>query len=171
MEEKIVLGGGCFWCMEAVFQLVPGVISVISGYTGGTSENANYRAVCSGNSGHIEVVEVTFDPGKLHLQKLLAIFFKTHDPTSQDKQGADTGEQYRSAIFYHSVEQLKEISLFLETVIQEKIFEKPVVTEVKPLDIFYKAEEYHQNYYNQHSGEGYCQAVINPKLRKLEQIL
>jgi peptide-methionine (S)-S-oxide reductase len=171
MSEKIVLGGGCFWCMEAVFQLVPGVESVVSGYTGGSAQTANYRAVCRGDSGHIEVVEITFDPEKLHLQKILAIFFKTHDPTSLDKQGADTGEQYRSSIFYSSPEQLEEINHFLTTIQVERVFEKPVVTEVKPLDIFYKAEEYHQNYYNQHSAEGYCQAVINPKLRKLEQIL
>ncbi len=165
--EIAVLAGGCFWCTEAVFQRLEGVERVISGYTGGTIKNPAYREITTGRTGHAEAIQIEFDSNQITYKELLEIFFATHDPTTLNQQGADRGTQYRSAIFYNNENQ-KEIA---ETVIKEieaqKIFDNPIVTEITALGPFYNAEDYHQNYYNQNSDQGYCQFVINPKLNKL----
>ncbi len=164
--ETASLAGGCFWCLEAVYQEVPGVERVVSGYAGGQIEDPTYRQVCSGTTGHAEVVQVTFDPEVVSYRRLLEIFFTIHDPTTLNRQGADTGTQYRSAIFFHSPEQeaiARELIAELEA---ERVFDDPIVTEVAPLDTFYPAERYHQDYYRQNSRQPYCQVVIRPKLSK-----
>ncbi len=158
-------GGGCFWCTEAVFQRLEGVSHVESGYTGGQVKNPTYREVCNGNTGHAEVIKVTYDPKVLSYGDLLRIHLTTHDPTTLNRQGYDQGTQYRSVIYYQTEEE--------QTIAQEVIadmadyFDDPIVTEVSPLGAYYEAEGYHQNYYNENSNQGYCQAVINPKLSKL----
>ncbi|HQQ12949.1 MAG TPA: peptide-methionine (S)-S-oxide reductase MsrA [Bacteroidales bacterium] len=168
--QKITLGAGCFWCVEAVFQRVKGVISIESGYSGGKISNPTYREVTSGLTGHAEVVQVTFDPDQVSLLKILEIFWKTHDPTTLNRQGADVGTQYRSVIFYHNDDQ-KQISQALRKKLnEERIWDNPVVTEISPFVSFYKAEQYHQNYFNQNSSQAYCQFVIVPKLKKFEQL-
>lgn len=163
-------GEGCFWCTEAVFQRLNGVIKVESGYSGGTVPNPTYEAVCTGKTGHAEVSQITFDPSVISFKELLYVFFKTHDPTTLNRQGADVGTQYRSVIFYHDDEQ-KKIS---ESVKQEleaaKIWDQPIVTEISPFKKFYKAEDYHQNYYNNNSNQPYCSFVITPKLEKFEKV-
>lgn len=160
------LGGGCFWCMEAVFERVPGVLSVTSGFAGGTTENPTYRDVCSETTGHAEVTEIVFDPARVTYAKLLEIFWQAHDPTTLNRQGADEGTSYRSIILYRDEKQklLAEKSR-LEA---QKNFHDPIVTQIVPLKRFYKAEDYHQQYYDQNSQAGYCQVVIAPKLKKLE---
>jgi len=170
MAEKTLseatLGGGCFWCTEAVFQRVRGVEKVISGYSGGTVPGKpTYREICSGRTGHAEVVRILFDPALITYRDLLLIFMGTHDPTTLNRQGADVGTQYRSVIFYHDTTQ-QEVA---EKTLGElgEYFEDPIVTEVSPLTNFFEAEEDHQNFYNSHSTQGYCQYVINPKLQKL----
>ncbi len=168
-KEKITLGGGCFWCMEAVFQMLRGVESVMSGYTGGAMPNPTYEQVCGGATGHAEAVKVEFDPSIIRLNDLLAVFFTTHDPTTPNRQGHDIGTQYRSAIFYSSEEQKKTINAFIEKLNEEKTFSAPIVTQVEPASIFYPAEQYHQNYYANNPEQAYCQAVINPKLGKLRK--
>ncbi len=167
--EKIVLGGGCFWCTEAVFQYVDGVVDVTPGYAGGTSDDPTYREVCRGGTGHAEVIQVEYDPGTVSLEKLLEVFFSTHDPTTVDRQGNDVGSQYRSIVLYNSEEQGARVEEFLARIGPE--YDRPVVTEVKPLDAFYPAEEYHRNYYSKNPNQGYCQVVIAPKLAKLESKL
>jgi peptide-methionine (S)-S-oxide reductase len=169
MSNAIIFGGGCFWCMEAVFQMLRGVTSVTSGYMGGAKPHPTYDEVSSGTSGHAEVVRVTFDPEIVSLRDLLAVFFTTHDPTSLNRQGNDAGTQYRSSIFYTSSEQEKIIRDYTAELTQEGVFKKPIVTEIVSATDFYKAEDYHQNYYKNNSEMGYCQAVINPKLAKLRQ--
>jgi peptide-methionine (S)-S-oxide reductase len=161
------LGGGCFWCMEAVFERLPGVISVTSGYAGGTTENPTYRDVCSETTGHAEVTEIEFDPGKISYDKLLEVFWQAHDPTTINRQGADEGTSYRSIILYRDKKQqlLAEKSK-LEA---QKNFRDPIVTEIVPLKKFYKAEDYHQEYFDNNSNAPYCQVVIAPKLEKLEK--
>jgi peptide-methionine (S)-S-oxide reductase len=161
------LGGGCFWCMEAVFERLPGVISVTSGYAGGTTENPTYRDVCSETTGHAEVTEIEFDPAKISYDQLLNVFWQAHDPTTLNRQGADEGTSYRSIILYRDKKQqlLAEKSK-LEA---QKNFSNPIVTEIVPLKKFYKAEDYHQEYYDNNSSQGYCQVVIAPKLEKLEK--
>lgn len=167
--ETATLGGGCFWCVEAVFEMLKGVTKVVSGYTGGHVENPTYQQVCSGTTGHAEVVQVAFDPRIISFHDILVVFFATHDPTTLNRQGADVGTQYRSAIFYQSAEQ-KRIA---EDVIREQNAEpsrsKPIVTEVVPLSVFYAAEDYHQGYFRAHPGQGYCQAVIDPKVSKVKK--
>ncbi len=158
--EVIVLGGGCFWCVEAVYQQVIGVLSVEPGYAGGTVINPSYEQVCGGKTGHIEVAKITYDSALLSLNTLLAIFWKTHDPTSFDRQGNDVGSQYRSVIFYTTENQKKEAE-------KEKQAIVGAVTEIRPLEVFYPAEAYHRDYYERHKNEPYCQLVIAPKLRKL----
>lgn len=165
--ERIILGGGCFWCIEAGFRLIRGVDSAVSGYAGGRAEDANYHAVSTGKTGHIEVVAVTFDPKVLTLVDVLDLFWALHNPTTPNQQGADIGPQYQSAIFYEDAEQLGTIEHSIEQV--QQLWSEPIVTEVKPLERFYPAEEYHQDYYNQNSTQGYCQVVINPKLIKLKE--
>lgn len=168
--QQITLGAGCFWCVEAVFQRIKGVISVESGYSGGNISNPTYREVTSGLTGHAEVVQVTFDPNQVNLLKILEIFWKTHDPTTLNRQGADIGTQYRSVIFYHNDEQKNTALALRKKLNEEHIWDTPVVTEISPFVSFYKAEQYHQNYYNQNSSQAYCQFVIVPKLKKFEQL-
>ena len=161
------LGGGCFWCMEAVFERLPGVIAVTSGFAGGTTENPTYRQVCSETTGHAEVTEIEFDPAKISYARVLEVFWQAHDPTTLNRQGADEGTSYRSIILYRDERQklLAEKSK-LEA---QKNFRDPIVTEIVPLKKFYPAEDYHQQYYDQNSSQGYCRVVIEPKLEKLEK--
>jgi peptide-methionine (S)-S-oxide reductase len=165
--QTATLAGGCFWCIEAVYLEVEGVESVVSGYTGGQKVNPTYEQVCAGTTGHAEAVEIKFNPDKISYKELLEIFFVIHDPTTLNRQGNDIGTQYRSAIYYHSPEQ-KTIA---EQVMKEaqKQWEDPIVTELTPAPVFYKAEDYHQNYYNLHPNQGYCAVVINPKLAKFRK--
>ncbi len=162
--ETATLGGGCFWCLEAVYQEVPGVDEVVSGYAGGHVENPTYRQVCSEETGHAEVVQVHFDPETIPYRRVLEIFFTIHDPTQLNRQGADTGNQYRSIILTHSDEQRRVADEVVEEM--EGVFSDPVVTEIEPLDTFYPAEGYHQDYYRQNRAQPYCQVVIEPKLAK-----
>ncbi len=162
-----VLAGGCFWCTEAVFQRLTGVQSVISGYTGGTIKNPAYREITTGRTGHAEAIQITYDPSQISFTTLLEVFFATHDPTTLNQQGADKGTQYRSAIFYADAQQKATAEQFIAALTEAKVFEQPIVTEITELGAFYNAEDYHQNYYNQHSDQGYCQFVIQPKLSKL----
>ena len=161
------LGGGCFWCMEAVFERLPGVISVTSGFAGGTTPNPTYEQVCTESTGHAEVTEIKFDPAKISYGKLLDVFWQAHDPTTLNRQGADTGTQYRSIILYRNDEQ-KKIAEESKTEAQ-KNFKHAIVTEIVPLKQFYPAETYHQQYFDNHSNAPYCQVVIAPKLHKLEK--
>lgn len=163
--SKAVLGGGCFWCIEAVFEKVDGVVSAVSGYAGGHLEDPTYKEVSSGRSGHIEVVEILFDPQLITYEEILKLFFKAHDPTSLNRQGADVGTQYRSAILYTSEDQ----RIKAEQAVQEasKNYEDPIVTEIEPLEKFYKAEDYHQDYFRNNPQAAYCRFVISPKLKKL----
>ena len=167
--EVATFGGGCFWCLEAVFQALKGVSHVESGYTGGQVVNPSYRQVCSGQTGHAEVVQITFDPEVITFHDLLDVFFATHNPTTLNRQGADVGTQYRSAIFYHNEEQANRARQRISDLDQEKIWDAPLVTEVVPLEKFYRAEDYHQNYFQTNPAQGYCQAVINPKVAKLRK--
>jgi len=166
-SEKITLGGGCFWCVEAVFQRIEGVISVISGYAGGTTENPSYQQICTGNTGHAEVIKVGFEPEKITLAEILDIFWQAHDPTTLNRQGNDVGTQYRSVIFYEN-EQQREIAEKSKTEAAAK-YRDPIVTEISPLPKFYPAEGYHQNYFNDNPWQPYCQFVIKPKVSKLEK--
>ena len=165
-RETATLAGGCFWCLEAVYQEVPGVETVVSGYAGGHVESPSYRQVCGGGTGHAEVVQVSFDPEVVSYRRLLEIFFTIHDPTTLDRQGADSGTQYRSAIFFSSPEQEATARELIAELEAEEAFDDPIVTEVAPLGTFYPAERYHQDYYRQNSGQPYCQVVIRPKLAK-----
>ncbi len=164
--EKATLAAGCFWCVEAVFQRLKGVESVIPGYTGGKTPNPTYDQVCGGNTGHAEAAQITFDPKKLTFEKLLDTFWKAHDPTSLNRQEADVGEQYRSAIFYHDEKQKKIAEKSKEK--EQKLFDKQIVTEIVPLKKFYEAEDYHKNYYNRNKLNPYCLLIIRPKLKKLK---
>jgi len=161
------LGGGCFWCLEAVYQDLKGVERVVSGYSGGTVANPSYEDVCTGRTGHAEVVQVTFDPATLSYRDLLQVFFAIHDPTTLNRQGADVGTQYRSAIFYHSPEQKAAAEQVIADLTRQKIFDDPIVTEVAPLTVFYGAEDYHQGYYRANPEQAYCRATIAPKVAKL----
>jgi peptide-methionine (S)-S-oxide reductase len=165
--ETIVLGGGCFWCTEAVFQRVEGVSSVVSGYAGGHVANPSYEQVSAGNTGHAEVDQITFDPKVISLHDILEIFFTTHDPTTPGRQGNDVGPQYRSIVLYSDQKQKQAAEDIIKEI--QDLWPHPIITEIKPLDKFYQAEEYHQNYFNKNPTQGYCQVVINPKLAKLRQ--
>lgn len=169
-QETITLGAGCFWCTEAVFQRLKGVIKVESGYSGGKISNPTYKEVVSGLTGHAEVIQVTFDPTMISLERILEVFWKTHDPTTLNRQGADVGTQYRSAIFYHDEIQLNTATRLKQLLNSEKIWDKPIVTEITKFEKFYKAEDYHQNYFNNNPNQGYCQFVIVPKLEKFEKL-
>ncbi len=164
--ETATVANGCFWCTEAIFQLLNGVESVTSGYTGGTLKNPTYNEVITGRTGHAEAIQIKFDTSKISFIEILEVFFSTHDPTTLNKQGYDVGTQYRSAIFYNSETQKKEAEEFIKVLSEAKVFENQIVTEVTKLDVFYIAENYHQNYYNNNKTQGYCVAVINPKLEK-----
>ncbi len=167
--EKITLGGGCFWCLEAAFEMLDGVSEVVSGYAGGDTENPSYRDVCSGETGHAEVVQISFDPEKISLVNLLEVFFTIHDPTTLNRQGMDAGTQYRSVIFYHNAAQQQTASEIISGLEKLRVFRNPIVTEIQPLSIFYPAEEYHQNYFANNPNEGYCQFTIVPKLQKMKK--
>lgn len=168
-EETAVFGGGCFWCTEAVFQRLTGVTHVESGYMGGRADQATYRQVSNGDTGHVEVVRVTFDPGQIGYRDLLDVFFAVHDPTTLNRQGNDTGEQYRSVIFYHNEEQRQVAENAIAELTAAQAFPEPIVTAVEPAEEFHPAEAYHQNYYNENSRQPYCMFVISPKLAKLEK--
>ena len=160
-------GGGCFWCIEAVFRRLPGVESVVSGYAGGRTENPTYHAICTGTTGHAEVARIEFDPAKISYAQLLGVFWQAHDPTTLNRQGHDAGTQYRSIILYHNPEQQALAEQSKRTAQAE--FRDPIVTEIVPLKKFYPAEDHHQEYYEENAGAAYCQVVIAPKLRKLER--
>jgi peptide-methionine (S)-S-oxide reductase len=167
--ELATLAGGCFWCLEAVYINVRGVEKVESGYTGGRVPNPSYELVCSGMSGHAEVVQITYSPEQISYRELLEIFFTIHDPTTLNRQGPDSGTQYRSAIFYHSPEQRAEAEAMIRQLEGEKVFPGPIVTEVAPLTEFYPAEEYHRDYYARNPNQGYCRAVVSPKVSKMRK--
>lgn len=166
---QATFGGGCFWCTEAIFQDVIGVEKVVSGYAGGHVDNPSYREVCNGTTGHAEVIQVTYDPAIINYEDLLMIFFKTHDPTTLNRQGADVGTQYRSIIFYHDETQKEAAQRTKEILNRSGEFHSPIVTEIVPYDRFYTAEGYHQEYYNNNPYQPYCMAVIDPKIRKFRK--
>ncbi|GJL54956.1 MAG: peptide methionine sulfoxide reductase MsrA [Nitrospirales bacterium] len=168
-KEVTTLGAGCFWCLEAAYDQLKGVESVESGYMGGQVQNPTYEAVCMGNTGHAEVVQVTFEPSVISYREILEIFFAIHDPTTLNRQGNDTGTQYRSSIFYHSPEQKTVAEDVIATFTKDNIFTQPIVTEVAPADTFYIAEEYHQEYFVRNPSQPYCAYLINPKVAKFRQ--
>lgn len=165
--EIATLGGGCFWCVEAVYQELRGVLKVESGYSGGRISDPTYREVCSGMTGHAEVVQVIFDPAQLSFADVLRVFFTVHDPTTLNRQGNDVGTQYRSVIYYHS-EQQRETAEAIKTEAAEA-WDNPIVTEISAAEKFYKAEDYHQNYYRENPNQGYCSFIITPKLKKFRE--
>lgn len=167
--ETITFGSGCFWCTEAIFQQVKGVEKVVSGYSGGHVVNPTYEQVCEKNTGHAEVCQLTFDPSQVSVDELLEIFWQTHDPTTLNQQGNDVGPQYRSVVFYHNEMQKQRAEYFLKELSKSGAFEKPIVTTIEPYKNFYKAENYHQNYYNQNGSQPYCYFVIRPKVEKFEK--
>ncbi len=164
--EQATLAGGCFWCLEAVYQDLKGVEKVESGYAGGSVPNPTYREVCDGTTGHAEVVQVTYDPSVISYRDLLDVFFTIHDPTTLNRQGADVGTQYRSAIFYHTNEQRAEAQQAIADLSQAKVWDAPIVTQIVPLDTFYRAEDYHQNYFKDNPTQPYCRVVVAPKVAK-----
>ncbi len=166
--EKATLGGGCFWCVEAVYQNLKGVKQVISGYSGGMTENPTYSQICTGTTGHAEVVQISFDPAVISFDSILYVFWRTHDPTTLNRQGADVGTQYRSAIFYHNEIQKIIAKRSKQETEASKLWTDPLVTEIVPLTTFYQAEEYHQNYYLNNPYQPYCLMIINPKVKKFK---
>jgi peptide-methionine (S)-S-oxide reductase len=168
--EKATLGGGCFWCTEAVYLQLKGVTDVKPGYSGGHVKNPAYREVCNGTTGHAEVVQVTFDPEQVSFSEILEVFFKTHDPTTLNRQGNDVGTQYRSAVFYHSDEQKEIAEKIIVQFENEKVYNDPIVTEITAFDTFYPAEDYHINYFARNKNQPYCQFVVAPKVEKFEKI-
>ncbi len=168
-NQSIVLGGGCFWCTEAVFKMLKGVISVKSGYAGGTTKNPTYQQVSNGNTEHAEVIKIEYEPEIISFETLLTVFFATHDPTTKNRQGDDVGEQYRSIILYTIQEQKKDSEKFIEQLNKSNEKGDPIVTEIKALDKFYPAEDYHKNYYENNVNQSYCQVIISPKLRKVQE--
>lgn len=169
--EKIILAGGCFWCTEAVFTDIPGVISVVSGFSGGQIKNPAYREVCQGRTGHAECIELTYNPQDLPLDEILTLFFKTHDPTTLNRQGHDVGSHYRSAVFYTTEQQKQTIDNYLDMLRLQKEFDRPIVTQVEAFQAFYPAEIEHQEYYKNNPYQPYCQFVIKPKLDKKTEYL
>ena len=167
-KEVATLAGGCFWCLEAVFEELEGVQKVESGFAGGDDE-ASYKEVCAGETGHAEVVQITFDPVAISYADLLTVFFGVHDPTTLNRQGADVGTQYRSAVFFHDDSQKAVAEKAIATLTEEQIWPNPVVTEIAPFDKFFRAEDHHQDYYRNNKNQGYCQVVINPKLDKFRK--
>jgi len=170
MTDTMVLGGGCFWCVEVQFQQLKGVLSVRSGYAGGASPNPTYKEVCTGTTGHAEVIEVSFDTSLISPDEILAAFWQSHDPTQLNRQGNDVGTQYRSVIFYRNEAQRDLAESYKKKLNDEKVYDREVVTEIVPLNTFYVAENYHQNYYNDNASQGYCQFVIAPKLEKFRKV-
>jgi len=167
--DTATFAGGCFWCTEAVFQQLDGVLNVKPGYTGGQIKNPSYKEVCTGRTGHAEGTQIVFDPSKISYAELLEVFFKTHDPTTLNRQGADVGTQYRSAIFYHNQEQRKLAEQVKTELNANRAYDAPIVTEISPAEVFYFAEDYHVNYFNRNKDQSYCQYVIQPKLDKFEK--
>jgi peptide-methionine (S)-S-oxide reductase len=168
-KEVATLGGGCFWCLEPIFDDLKGVEDVVSGYSGGEVRNPTYRQVCNGDTGHAEVVQVVFDPAVVSFREILEVFFTIHDPTTLNRQGADVGTQYRSAIFYHTPEQQATARQVIDELNAARIWGKPIVTEVTPFEVFYPAEDYHQEYFERNGGQPYCQLVIAPKVAKFRK--
>ena len=168
--QTATFGSGCFWCTEAIFERVNGVVSVISGYSGGTVEDPTYKEVCDGTTGHAECTQITFDSSVVSYDELLEIFWKTHDPTTLNRQGNDVGTQYRSVIFYHNDEQKQKAEFYKNKLTDENIWDKPIVTEITKFEKFYPAEDYHQEYYDNNPNQGYCSFVITPKVEKFEKI-
>lgn len=168
--QVATFGSGCFWCTEALFQDVEGVEKVESGYMGGTVKNPTYKEVCSGLTGHAEVIQLTYNPKKVSFDELLEIFWKTHDPTTLNQQGADVGTQYRSVVFYHTHEQKQLAEQYKKKLTDARIFDQPIVTEITPALVFYKAEDYHQNYFNLNGNAPYCAHVIQPKVEKFKKV-
>jgi peptide-methionine (S)-S-oxide reductase len=169
MSQIATLGGGCFWCTEAVFKEMKGVEKVESGYSGGTVANPSYEQVCTGRTGHAEVVQITYDPTTISYQEILGIFFTVHDPTTLNRQGGDSGTQYRSVIFYHNVEQKMAAEQVIREVTGAGIWDGPIVTQLEPFRAFYKAEDYHQDYFKNNPGQPYCRMIIAPKVRKFRE--
>ena len=169
MTQTAVLGGGCFWCVEAAFNQLQGVQSVVSGYMGGRVPNPSYEQVCSGKTGHVEVAEITFDPAVISYEDLLEVFFTVHDPTTLNRQGNDVGEQYRSVIFYRDEEQHMTAKKVLAELTKKRVFADPIVTTVEPASMFYTAEQYHQNYLANNPYQPYCIAVVSPKVKKIRE--
>ena len=167
--ETTTLGGGCFWCLEAVYQEMEGVASVESGYMGGPLPNPSYHDVCTGRTGHIEVVQVRFDPARTSFREILEVFFAIHDPTTRDRQGNDIGTQYRSAIFYHDERQRSAAEEIIGELDRDQVFGAPIVTDLRPAETFYKAEDYHQEYFRNNPQQPYCAYVVAPKVRKFRQ--
>jgi len=168
--DTATFAAGCFWCVEAVFQRLEGVDTVVSGYTGGSVKNPSYKEVCNGTTGHAEACRIIYDSSKIDYPQLLQVFFKTHDPTQLNQQGNDVGTQYRSAIFYHNDIQKQQALQVIKQLNEEKVYDQPIVTEVSPAAVFYSAEDYHQNYYNLNSDQMYCRFVIQPKLEKFNKV-
>lgn len=169
-KEIATFGSGCFWCTEAVFTKLKGVESVTAGYTGGSTENPTYEEVCSGETGHAEVTQIAYDPDTISFSDLLEVFWKTHDPTTLNRQGNDIGTQYRSAIFYHNEEQRILAEEYKEKLLTSGVFEHPIVTEITKMEIFYPAENYHQDYYENNKSQPYCSFVITPKVKKFREV-
>ncbi|MBN2304893.1 MAG: peptide-methionine (S)-S-oxide reductase MsrA [Anaerolineae bacterium] len=167
--EIATLGGGCFWCLEAIYDQLKGVSAVVSGYAGGHVTKPTYKQVCAGTTGHAEVVQITFDPAAVTFKEILEVFFTIHDPTTPNRQGADVGTQYRSAIFYHSPEQKVTAGQVIAEITSAGIWNDPIVTEIAPLETFYPAEDYHQEYYERNPQQGYCRVVIEPKVAKFRK--
>lgn len=168
--DTATFGAGCFWCVEAQFQLLDGVISVVSGYSGGTVKNPSYDMVCTGRTGHAEVCQIVFDTTKITYDEMLAAFWQCHDPTQLNRQGNDVGTQYRSVIYYHNEEQKKRAEHYKNEMNSKNTWGAPIVTEISPFTVFYKAEGYHQNYYNENKQQGYCQFVVRPKVEKFKEV-
>jgi peptide-methionine (S)-S-oxide reductase len=168
--DTATFGTGCFWCTEAIFQQLEGVIKVTSGYSGGKVDNPTYKQVCSGTTGHAECLNIIYDPAKISFDELLEVFWQTHDPTTLNRQGNDIGTQYRSVVFYHNEEQKQKAEKYKAELNKSGAWDNPVVTTLEPMTKFYPAEDYHQNYYNENTGQGYCQFVIRPKLEKFQKV-
>ena len=169
-RDTATFGSGCFWCTEAVFQQIKGVDTVVSGYSGGSVKNPTYKEICTGTTGHAEVLNIIYDPAVVSFSDLLLMFWYSHDPTTLNRQGNDVGTQYRSVIFYHNEQQKKEAEFYKHKLDSEKVFTKPIVTEITAFDKFYPAEDYHQNYYNEHGAQPYCMYIIRPKLEKFKKV-
>ena len=168
--ETITLGGGCYWCVEAVYENLDGVKSVVSGFSGGNVANPTYEEVCTGETGHAEVVQITYDKTVTDINEIFKVFFTVHDPTTLNRQGADVGTQYRSVIFYRNDEQKKAAQSIIAELNKAKVYNSPIVTKVEPFKVFYKAEDYHQNYYANNKNQPYCKMVIQPKIEKFEKV-
>lgn len=168
--EQITLGSGCFWCTETIFRRLNGVISAVSGYSGGTTINPTYKEVCTGNTGHAEVVQVTYDPAVINLVEILEVYWKMHDPTTLNRQGNDIGTQYRSVVYFHNDHQKQVAAQIKDELTKAQIWPDPIVTEITEFEVFYPAEDYHQDYFNHHGEEPYCNLVIAPKVEKFKKV-